>query len=95
MSKWVDAKTKVSEVDFLTQTVPTNMQEEAMVMREGRRVRDEALTSRNVMISCPTTQGRRADQRETQHGEYQSTDRRDATKSATKLKIGSQPIACT
>ena len=61
MSKWVDAKAKVSEVDFLTPTVPTNMQEEAMVMREGRRVRDEALTSRNVMISCPTTQGRRAD----------------------------------
>ena len=43
MSKWVDAKAKVSEVEFLTPTVPMNMQEEAMVMREGRRVRDEKM----------------------------------------------------
>ena len=37
MSKWVDAKAKVSEVGFLTPTVPTNMREEAMVMREGQQ----------------------------------------------------------
>ena len=68
------------------------MQEKAIVMRNGRRVRDEGLTSCNVMISC---QGRCADQHETQHNECRSTDRRDAMKSAMKLEIGSLPIACT